>query len=137
MIIYIGDNGTPERVVDPLVYSAGHAKGSLYQGGIAVPLIISGADVTRENEREAQLVSVSDLFATIAQAAGGSETTLNDSNSFYPLLSDPSYAMPAFIFTEFESAQTTGWTVRSQTHKLIRYENGIEELFSLVNNFLK
>ncbi len=135
LIIYIGDNGTPERVVDPLVYSAGHAKGSLYQGGIAVPLIISGADVTRENEREAQLVSVSDLFATIAQAAGGSETTLNDSNSFYPLLSDPSYAMPAFIFTEFESAQTTGWTVRSQTHKLIRYENGIEELFSLVNNF--
>ena len=43
--------------------------------------------------------------------------------------------MPDFIFTEFESAETTGWTVRSASHKLIHYENGDEALFLLSENF--
>ena len=135
LIIFIGDNGTPQRIIDTSVYATEHGKGSLYQGSLAVPLIVSGAGVERLGERESQLVTITDLFASIAQAAGIDQSTIGDSHSFYPLLSDAEATMPDFIFTEFESAETTGWTVRSASHKLIHYENGDEALFLLSENF--
>jgi arylsulfatase A-like enzyme len=135
LVIFIGDNGSPTRVVDTSVYSKAHSKGSLYEGSLAVPLIVAGAEVGRVNEREAKPVAITDLFATIAQAAGYEQSKIKDSSSFYSLLSDSSAEVPAYIFTEFESAETTGAAVRSQTYKLIRFANGEEELYSLRDNF--
>jgi hypothetical protein len=96
---------------------------------------VAGAEVGRVNEREAKPVAITDLFATIAQAAGYEQSKIKDSSSFYSLLSDSSAEVPAYIFTEFESAETTGAAVRSQTYKLIRFANGEEELYSLRDNF--
>ena len=45
-IIFIGDNGTPGQVVQS-PYSKQQAKGSLYQGGINVPMVVSGHGVER------------------------------------------------------------------------------------------
>ncbi|MBF7074027.1 sulfatase-like hydrolase/transferase [Glaciecola sp. MH2013] len=131
LIIFIGDNGTPQRVVDTEAYLADHAKGTLYEGSLAVPLVVSGAGVSRVGEREAQPVVITDLFATIAQAAGVTHTRINDSNSFYELLSNSAVTLAPFIFTEFESAQVTGAAVRSNDYKLIRFANGEEEFYSL------
>ncbi len=66
-VIFASDNGTPEEAVvlpfDPL-----HAKGTLYQGGINVPLIVrapGGAQGVRH-----ELVSMSDVFMTVTDLAG-------------------------------------------------------------------
>ena len=47
VIIFIGDNGTPGQANN--YWPNGHAKSSIYEGGIRVPLIISGKSVERVN----------------------------------------------------------------------------------------
>tara|TARA_B100000767_G_C19371378_1_gene372025 strand:+ start:292 stop:510 length:219 start_codon:yes stop_codon:yes gene_type:complete len=49
IIIFIGDNGTPNRVTQ-LPYVTMRSKGSIYQGGINVPMVISGLGVNRMGE---------------------------------------------------------------------------------------
>ena len=67
-IIIIGDNGTPGAVVQA-PFTAAHAKGSLYDGGIHVPLIMAGPDVPLTGTSH-KLVHCVDLFATILDLAG-------------------------------------------------------------------
>jgi len=48
IFIFLGDNGTPNQVIQA-PFSNGHSKDSLYEGGIHVPLIISGPDIVSPN----------------------------------------------------------------------------------------
>jgi len=89
VIIFIGDNGTPGQVVQ--TYATRRAKGSVYQGGVNVPMIIAGKDVTRINQTEDALISTTDLFATISNIAGINTTTINDSQSFAALLTSSNF----------------------------------------------
>ncbi|WP_158966314.1 YHYH protein [Paraglaciecola sp. L3A3] len=134
VIIFVGDNGTPSRVIDTAVFNQNHGKNTLYQGGVAVPLIISGAGVTRQNERENALVTVTDLYATIGQIAGIEQSSVHDSTSFAALLDDATASTNNMIFTQFESAATTGVTVRNDTYKLIQFAGGDRELYQLSQN---
>ncbi len=134
IVLFIGDNGTPAGVIDESVYSKAQSKGSLYQGGIAVPFVVSGKGVTRQNARETALVTATDLYATIGQLAGIPTTNVYDSQSFAPLLSSEEAHIQDYIYTEYESEDTSGWAVRSHSHKLIQYEDGTQELFALTNN---
>ena len=68
VIIFIGDNGTPGAANN--YWPNGHAKSSMYEGGIRVPMIITGKSVERVNEVEASLVQATDLHATILELAG-------------------------------------------------------------------
>ena len=135
IIIYVGDNGTSVKVIDTEVYQKSHSKGTLYQGSLAVPLVVSGMGVSRTGERESALVTVTDLFATIAQLAGSPITNVHDSFSFTELLTNSEVQLQHNIFTQFESASTTGFAVRNENFKLIEYTNGAQELFSLENDF--
>ena len=85
IIFYVGDNGTPRQVADRSVYANG-SKGNLTQGGLAVPMIASGAGVSRKNVREDALISSTDFFATIASMAGSTVSSIEDSMSFKNLL---------------------------------------------------
>lgn len=135
VVIYLGDNGTPKRVLD--YYRKFSSKGTLYQGGVAVPLIVSGYGVNRKNEREDALVTATDLFATIANLAGVTPTRIHDSHSFAGLLTNEDASQEDYIFTEYESFNTSGWAVRSKSHKLITYEDGSQEFYALNNHFLE
>jgi arylsulfatase A-like enzyme len=135
VVIYIGDNGTPSAVIDTATYSQSHAKGSLYQGGIATPFIVSGKGVTRLNEREAALVTATDIFATIADIAGVNETKIHDSNSFKALFSKKSGYDQQYIYTAYKSDDISGWTTRSQSYKLIEFDDGTQALYSLEDSF--
>ena len=84
VIIFLGDNGTPGQVVQQ--YHSQRAKGSLYKGGINVPMIISGKGVNRINAQEDALISTVDLFATISELCGISTDEIHDSISFKELL---------------------------------------------------
>ena len=98
LIVFVGDNGTPSEVVQ--VYSSNRAKGSIYQGGVNVPMVISGKNVTRINETEDALISTTDLFATIADVAGAGSSDTGDSHSFVGLLSSGNAIGRDFVYTE-------------------------------------
>ncbi|CAL2108572.1 Arylsulfatase A [Tenacibaculum sp. 190524A02b] len=132
IIIFIGDNGTPGGVVQE--YRPRKAKGTLYQGGVNVPMVISGKNVWRKNEIEEGLVNTTDLFATIAEIAGVNTTTINDSKSFKEYLSSNKSSIRDFAYTEQKNEEGVEHTIRNKTHKYIQFANGSEALFDLVND---
>ena len=131
VIIYMGDNGSPRRVYQGPVRQRG--KGSVYQGGVAVPMIISGRGVTRMGEREDALVSSVDLFATIANLAGAGTTAFNDSLSFADLLSNAGPGPRSYAYTEVvsETLDRDEWAIRNDRYKLMRQLPRPEELYDL------
>ncbi|BAO75457.1 sulfatase-like hydrolase/transferase [Winogradskyella sp. PG-2] len=136
VIIFIGDNGTPGQVVQE--YASQRAKGSVYQGGVNVPIIISGKDVMRINDNEDALISTADLFATISELAGNSLPEINDSKSFKDLLMSSNVDTRDYTYTEIGTDDgTSNYTIRNATHKYISFSNGNEALFNLSNNPLE
>jgi len=95
VIMFVGDNGTPSIPLQ--TYPSGTGKGTIYQGGINVPLIATGPGITRVNETEDALVNVADIFATILEVAGGtlpggmhnSYQFADGSQEFYDLIASP------------------------------------------------
>ncbi len=70
-VIFVGDNGTPKAVTVP-PFDPLHAKATTFQGGIQVPLIVSGARVSEAGVGSVcnALVSTTDLFSTAVELAG-------------------------------------------------------------------
>ena len=87
IIIFLGDNGTPEGVTQS-PFTKETSKSSLFEGGIRVPMIIAGKGVSRKGI-DASLINTTDLFATIADLAGTNTSTYQDSKSFKSLLPKP------------------------------------------------
>ncbi|MEC7876370.1 MAG: sulfatase-like hydrolase/transferase [Bacteroidota bacterium] len=131
-VIFIGDNGTPNQVAQQ--YNSRRVKGSLYRGGINVPMIISGNQVSRINEEENALINTTDLFTTISELCGIENSKMNDSKSFKSLLSNKfSSNSREYIYSEIGK---NNYTIRNQTHKYIHFENGSEALYNLsINEF--
>ena len=86
VVIFIGDNGTPGPVKDTGSKVRG-SKGSAYEGGVRVPLVIKGAGVTHQGRTDDLVVS-SDLYATILSLTGIDVSHVNNSYSLKPVLSD-------------------------------------------------
>lgn len=130
IIIFIGDNGTPSQVAQE--YNSRRVKGTVYQGGVNVPMVISGKDVTRINQTEDALINTTDLFATIANIAGTTTKEVNDSESFIDLLTSSSASNRDYVYTENED-----FTIRNTTHKYIYFDDGSEALYDLSDNPLE
>ena len=124
IIIFIGDNGTPLQVAQA-PYTNNSAKGTLYQGGINVPLFISGKGVNRVGEDNSLIAGV-DLFSTIAQLAGVNSSSIHDSKSFKTLL-DNAGEHRNYQYSETNNA----WTISNGDFKLIIKHNGNEEFYNL------
>ena len=137
LIIFIGDNGTPNQVVQD--YNSNRAKGSIYQGGVAVPMVVSGKNVTRMNATEETLINTTDLYATLADIAGISLSETGDSKSFVEVLTNSNSNGREFIYTEKYNSQTGGadYTIRNATHKYLYFNNGNEALYNLSANPLE
>ena len=126
IIIFIGDNGTPNKVAQA-PYTRQTVKGSLYQGGINVPMVVSGKGVSRINERESALINSTDLYTTIANIAGVSTSEIHNSESFNRLLTDGNSTKRNFVYSEKEDA----YTIRDAIYKYIKLDNGAEEFYNL------
>ncbi|MEM6319508.1 MAG: sulfatase-like hydrolase/transferase [Bacteroidota bacterium] len=131
VVIYVGDNGTPGRVIQS--YSDDRGKGTLYQGGVHVPLIVAGKGVERKNEREEALVGIVDIYATILELAGATlGGGIYNSFSFQHLLTNVAGAKRSYNYTEGQNASSEGWTIRNDQYKLIQYDNGTQEFYDLL-----
>lgn len=133
IIIFIGDNGTPNEVAQE--YNSRKVKGSVYQGGINVPMIISGKGVSRFGQTEDALINTTDLFSTIANITGISVNEIHDSKSFNNLLSTNESSTREYTYSEAEKIDGSfDYTIRNKTHKYISFGNGTEGFYDLTES---
>jgi arylsulfatase A-like enzyme len=145
-IIFLGDNGTDGKVVRS-PFDPTRAKGSLYEGGLRVPLIVAGPDVVGPNRVSGALVNTSDIYATVLELSGvdvpatvPADVRL-DSVSIVPILRNTTGKRRTWAFAEqFNSSGLVGApfqfgkVIRNLRYKLIRTDNGPDELYDLVND---
>lgn len=136
IIIFIGDNGTPNQVAK--VYGNRRNKGTVFQGGVNVPMVVSGATVNRMNQTEDALINVTDIFATIADIAETGTTEINDSKSFKQTFADSNAGSREFAYTEVGVDENTiDFAIRNLTHKYIRFADNTEALYKLTTDALE
>ncbi|MCK0148312.1 sulfatase-like hydrolase/transferase [Arenibacter sp. F26102] len=131
LIIFMGDNGT-EPVVTQAPYASNQVKRSLYQGGINMPLFVSGKGVERKGI-DNNLITSTDIFATIAEIAGVEIDEINDSKSFKSLLSEKK-SIRKYQYSEMKNEKNDAWTISNGTYKLLVFANGKEEMYNLIND---
>eukprot|EP00903_Cladosiphon_okamuranus_P004532 g4530.t1 len=130
LVIFVGDNGSPANTRDTAVFAANEVKGSLQEGGIRVPMFVSGAEVSRIGDREARLVTVTDIYATIAELAGSDTRHIYDSLSLASYFSSDDGETRTHAYSDYLDGALAGWTVRNHDHQLINIE-GAETLYAL------
>lgn len=130
-VIFVGDNGTPPPVKDTGTHIR-NSKGSVYEGGVRVPLVVAGAGVTRQG-REDDLFVTSDLFATILELTGISASHTQNSYSIKPLFTDAAASSGrTHSYTESGNGPNNRrWAIKDNHYKLI-YNNGTWELYDLI-----
>jgi arylsulfatase B len=130
-VIFVGDNGVPPPVKDTHT-GLRDAKGSVYEGGVRVPLIVAGAGVTRRG-REDDLFVTTDLYATILELTGVSVPQVNNSYSLKPLLNDETATNGrTHSFTETSTGTNSRrYALKDKRFKLVN-NLGTWELFDLV-----
>jgi arylsulfatase B len=132
IIIFIGDNGTPNQVAQN-PYSSSTVKNTLYQGGINVPMFISGNSISRSGT-DNNLITSTDLFATIAEITGSTTTTIHDSKSFKSLFTSDNNTIRDYQYSELVDGTSEEWTISNGKYKLFVNTNGMEEMYNLVND---
>lgn len=96
MVVILGDNGTLGTTVK-LPFDLTRSKGTAYQTGVWVPLIVSGPQVSAPGRQVTSMVNVADLFALFGEIAGiedvQAEVPLTlDAVSMLPYLTNPEQA---------------------------------------------
>jgi arylsulfatase A-like enzyme len=142
-VIFMGDNGTDRSSVSAPFRPTG-AKGSVYQGGVNVPLIVAGPGVARGVASDA-MVNSTDMFSTIIEMAGINvdevlpDGVTIDSVSFLPYLSSPDaesrreWLYADYFDGNFDGVETANYAMRNQRYKLLRI-GGVEEFYDLAED---
>jgi arylsulfatase A-like enzyme len=103
-VFFLGDNGAPTCVVGP-PYSPYQGKGTVYEGSVRVPFLVSGPSVAQPGRDVKAMVDVVDLFRTIAELCSVQDNipagVTIDSKSLIPFLvnKNPQWSRP-FLLTE-------------------------------------
>ncbi len=125
-IVVIGDNGTQaEGIRPPLKKDRG--KGSLYEGGVRVPMMVISPHLAHPGTASDALVHVVDVLPTAAAMAGVEldPSIAYDGISLLPLLADPEAEWPREVlysekFRPNGFAPEVHWsTIRDHQYKLI------------------
>ncbi len=144
VVVFVGDNGTPTMTL-PAGTSLRGSKGTLFEGGVKIPCIVSGADITSPGRTHDGLISLVDVFTTVLDLAGQSAGVIadgaaTDSRSFAPYVVDPAADVihtcqfsERFVSPGSTPSNNDGKTVKQDGWKLIRFDDGTENLFNLAN----
>lgn len=144
MVVFVGDNGTPQNTsVPPFLPS--HAKTTVFEGGVNVPLIIKGPAVVAPGREVTALVNTTDLFSTLLDLATVDLATALPANlkldavNLMPYLQNPTQApLRTWVFAEFFSPNGSSPTsadrvLRSNRFKLRRigFTSSMDQLYDL------
>ena len=105
MVVILGDNGTLGSTVK-LPFDPTRSKGSAYQTGVWVPLIVAGPLVNEPGRVVSSMVNVVDLYALFAEIAGIADVQAEiprpiDAVSMLPYLTNPEQpAIRSWNYTE-------------------------------------
>lgn len=133
IVMFLGDNGSPNQVTRGF-YGDHAAKGTIYEGGTHVPLIVTGPGI--DPTRSDAFVQTTDLFATIAGIAGADLPEMSDTVDFGDVLHGGDGARD-YIYVEHFSddepkrSDVFGRALRLGNDKLVLPEGGEEELYDL------
>lgn len=142
-IVFLGDNGSARQTVSA-PFDPTRAKGTIYQGGVHVPLIVAGPSVGGAPRVEPALAHAVDLFATLAALQGVDAraavpaTTPLDSVDLRPVLAAAGQTARAYSYTQGFAGSTAmsqpGDTesMRNARFKLLRFRQaggGVREEF--------
>lgn len=136
-IIFIGDNGTPGQAIQT-PFDTSKAKGSIYNGGINIPLVVSGYGVNRKNSVDLSLIQSTDLYATIADLCGVNQPNIYESISFKALLSETKTHDRLFNYAESDAKGQAfgGYTIRNKDYKFTyNKDDDVEYLFKMTNDY--
>jgi arylsulfatase B len=139
-VIFLGDNGTTGSVIKP-PFARGHAKGSVYQGGVSVPFMISGPGIEAGQVTKA-MGNVADMYATVleladAQAGAKIPTGLKqDTVSLAPVMYGKSDQVREFNYADHFGPTRGGSSneraIRNEHYKIVHdIINEKEEFFNL------
>jgi arylsulfatase B len=131
LVIFIGDNGTTGSVLRD--YPTGHGKGTVYEGGVRVPMIVAGKGVSRAGVQEKAMIQVLDIYATVLELVGADlDGGLYNSLSFKHLLTGENGDSRRYNYTEFKDGTDYSWAIRNSQYKLIQLADGSEEFYDLL-----
>ena len=111
-------------------------KGTLYEGGLRVPLIIRWPGRTKPGTECANQVTSQDFFPTLADALGQTDAPRHDGVSLLPLLKNPKAPLNRealfWHYPHYYPRMTPASAIRAGDWKLIHYyEDDRMELFNL------
>ena len=136
-MVFVGDNGTPGQATETQ-YTGPHAKGTLYQGGVHVPLCIASPATAAGGRTSDALVHVADVFATVLDLFGAAAPAGVDldSLSLQPLLeSTAGSAARSWLYTEAFGTMTpdgnAGRAARDEHFKRVRLDGTADALHDL------
>lgn len=138
-VIFTSDNGglsTLRRKNAPTSNSPLRAgKGWCYEGGIRVPLIISGPDIHKPGRISEQFTVSMDFFPTVLTLAG-IQHNKNDGENLLPVLIDDNPLQRDELFWHFPHYHGSAWKPGSALRKgewklIFHYEQNRAELFNL------
>ncbi len=138
IIVFTGDNGGLLPVTENSPYRVG--KGSAYEGGVRVPLIVTWPGVTKGAQVEATPAITMDLYPTLLELAGVKPMqSLVDGISLAPLLRSGAKPDRDAIFWHYPHYHPGGATpysaIRSGDLRLVHfYEDGRDELYDLAHD---
>jgi arylsulfatase A-like enzyme len=136
-VVFMSDNGAPGNRRKPNNTPLSFGKGTLYEGGIRVPLIIAGRDVKTGYCTEP--VTGTDLLATFA-AWAGAEIKSDESTDLTPLLTRKSFERTNALLFHYPHygqgpIQKPQTAVIAGSWKLLKdWETGTCQLFNLADD---
>ena len=133
-VIFASDNGTPEwGIVPPM--DPERRKGTLFEGGVNVPFIVTGPAVRHPGTESEALIHFVDVWATVAELVGANPsdvldprtgtTVETDSRSFLGQVTDPnSPSERDILYTHQHSPNgpPEEWTSYSDTVRDAQYK---------------
>jgi arylsulfatase A len=148
IVVFTSDNGgyvgsdTKSGRAMPVTNNAPlrSGKGSLYEGGIRVPLLIRWPGVTGQGSTCSEPVVLTDLFSTLLAAARHTPTGVStDSHDLRPLLDNPAASLDrdalTFHYPHYYATTTPVSAIRAGKWKLFEYfEDSHLELYDLTSD---
>ncbi len=138
-VIFIGDNGNTIRTAQ--IANPARAKGTIYEYGIHVPMIISGPSVLSPNSSSDALVNTVDIFATVQELMGNTNWSNQipansqvDAQSLLPIINNNSTQIRPWAFSEIFKLVTDtsdGKSIRNMEYKLLKFDDGQEKFYNL------
>ncbi|MGB9624408.1 MAG: sulfatase [Phycisphaerae bacterium] len=143
LVVFTSDNGgyvnqfKDRQVTDNAPLRSG--KGSLYEGGLRVPLIVRLPGITAAGATCDAPVICMDFFPTLAELTGARGDTATDGVSLMPLLRNvharPPHDALFFHYPHYYATTAPAGAVRQANWKLLEYyEDGRLELYDLHND---